>query len=48
MNPEILKTIREKGLLLEKDIFDFVSNLEDSQSTRDFLDNLEDALKNNI
>jgi DNA polymerase II small subunit len=40
MNEEILKTIREKGLLLEKEIYDLVGSL-DNVSAKMFLDNLE-------
>lgn len=43
MNEEILKTIREKGILLEKEIFDLVTNLNDSATARVLLENLEKA-----
>jgi len=41
MNPEILNLVREKGLLLEKDVFDFLERLNDINVVRNFLDNIE-------
>ncbi len=41
MNAEVLKLIREKGVLLEKEIFDLVDGLEDTELARKLLDNLE-------
>lgn len=41
MNPEILKTIRERGLLLEKDIFDLLNNFDDVALAKDLLEGLE-------
>ncbi len=41
MNDEILKLIKEKGLLLEKEIFEEVKNCEDSSSAKLLLENLE-------
>ncbi len=41
MNPEILKTIKERGLLLEKDIFDIVNSFSDAGLAKDFLEGLE-------
>jgi DNA polymerase II small subunit len=41
MNAEILKTIREKGLLLEKDIYDLLGQFEDANAARMFLEMLE-------
>lgn len=41
MNAEILKLIREKGVLLEKEIFDLVDGLDDAGLARKLLDNLE-------
>jgi DNA polymerase II small subunit len=41
MNEEVLKTVREKGLLLEKDIFDLVNSLKDSNAAKEFLEKLE-------
>jgi hypothetical protein len=41
MNAEILKTIREKGLLLEKDIYDLLGQFDDSNAARTFLEMLE-------
>ncbi|HLF54002.1 MAG TPA: metallophosphoesterase [Candidatus Nanoarchaeia archaeon] len=41
MNLEILKTIRERGLLLEKDIFDLLSNFNDVALAKTFLEGLE-------
>ncbi len=43
MNQEILQAIRERGLLLEKEIFELVGNLEDVKSARIFLETLEKA-----
>jgi len=40
MREEVLKSIREKGLLLEKEIFDLVSNLDDRDAIN-FLDTVE-------
>jgi len=40
MREEILKSIREKGLLLEKEIFDLVGNLNDNDA-KNFLDSVE-------
>ncbi|MDP1695624.1 MAG: metallophosphoesterase [archaeon] len=40
MNEEIVKTIREKGLMLEKEIFDLVSNFKDTEMARDFLNEI--------
>ncbi|MEK6928444.1 MAG: metallophosphoesterase [Nanoarchaeota archaeon] len=37
MNEEILKTIKEKGLLLEKEVFDLISNFRDIKAAQDFL-----------
>lgn len=41
MNPEILKTIKERGLLLEKDIFDLLNNFNDVALAKDLLEGLE-------
>ncbi len=41
MNAEILKTIREKGLLLEKDIYDLIGQFDDANAARTFLEMLE-------
>ncbi|MEM4271503.1 MAG: hypothetical protein QXD13_00185, partial [Candidatus Pacearchaeota archaeon] len=41
VNEEILKTIREKGLLLEKEIFDLVNSFKNVDAARDFLSKLE-------
>jgi len=41
MNLEILKVVREKGLLLEKDIFDLLNNFGDVKLAKDFLEGLE-------
>ncbi|MEK6892839.1 MAG: metallophosphoesterase [Nanoarchaeota archaeon] len=43
MNEEILKTIREKGLLLEKEVYDLVGNMDNAGAARVFLENLEKA-----
>jgi DNA polymerase II small subunit len=41
MNEEILKTIKEKGLLLEKEIFDLLQSFHDVGAAKIFLENLE-------
>ena len=41
MNEEILKLVKEKGLLLEKDIFDLLNSFKDINLAKDFLDSLE-------
>jgi len=41
MNREILDTIREKGLLIEKEIYDLIGNLDDAKVARHFLETLE-------
>ena len=41
MNSEILKTVKERGLLLEKEIFDLVNSFNDSGIAKDFLEGLE-------
>jgi molybdate-binding protein len=41
MKEELLKTIRERGLLLEKEVFDLVNSFEDPIIARTFLENLE-------
>ncbi|MBS3066000.1 metallophosphoesterase [Candidatus Pacearchaeota archaeon] len=41
MNLEILKVVREKGLLLEKDIFDLLNSFGDVGFAKDFLEGLE-------
>ena len=41
MSAEIIKAIREKGLLLEKEIFDIVVGLENPSFARSFLEQLE-------
>jgi DNA polymerase II small subunit len=41
MNPEVMKTIRERGLLLEKEIYDLVNSLESVDVARSLLMNLE-------
>ena len=41
MNEEILKTIKERGLLLEKEIFDLLNNIGDVDVVRGLLENLE-------
>ncbi len=41
MNAEILKTIRERGLLLEKDIFDLINSFNDVSLAKDLLEGLE-------
>jgi DNA polymerase II small subunit/DNA polymerase delta subunit B len=40
MNPELLKVIREQGVLLEKDVLDLLEGFEDSNVARSFLENL--------
>jgi len=41
MSQEILQIVREKGVLLEKEVFDFLSSFSDSSFARSFLDALE-------
>jgi len=41
MDKDVLKTIRERGLLLEKEIFDVVDSFEDPKIAVSFLENLE-------
>ncbi len=41
MKEEILKTIRERGLLLEKEIFDILNSFQDIASAKVFLEGLE-------
>lgn len=43
MNPEILTLVREKGLLLEKDIFEMLERFNDVSLARGFLESLEKA-----
>jgi len=38
MNEEILKLIREKGILLEKEIFDIVNSINDPKAAKSFLE----------
>ncbi|MBX4211951.1 metallophosphoesterase [Candidatus Pacearchaeota archaeon] len=40
MNQELLQTIKDRGLLLEKEVFDLVSSI-DAQAARIFLENVE-------
>lgn len=40
MNPEILRIVKEKRLLLEKDIFDLLNNFEDPKIAQAFLEHL--------
>ena len=41
MNEEILKTIRERGILLEKEVFDLLNSFQDVRTAKSFLENLE-------
>lgn len=41
MNEEILNVIKERGLLLEKEIFDLLQSFHDARAARDFLEKLE-------
>ena len=41
MNEDILKLVKEKGLLLDKSIFDLLGSFEDLNIARSFLENLE-------
>jgi DNA polymerase II small subunit len=41
MNNELLKQIKEKGLLLEKELFDLLNSLDDAETTKTILDNLQ-------
>ncbi len=43
MNPEILNLVREKGLLLEKDLFEMLERFDDVNLAEGFLDSLERA-----
>lgn len=38
MNEEILKLIREKGLMLEKDVFDILNGMSNPETAKNFLD----------
>ena len=40
-NEEILKTIKERGLLLEKEIYDLITGFDDASVAKDFLESLE-------
>ena len=48
MNEEILKTIRERGLLLEKDIFELLNSFKDAGTARDLLEKLEVSSGQNL
>lgn len=41
MNEEILRLIREKGVLLEKEVFDLFNNIHDANAAKQLLENLE-------
>src|SRR3989344_5642015 len=41
MNEEILKIIKEKGLLLEKEIFDLLNSFHDMKAAKELLEGLE-------
>jgi hypothetical protein len=41
MNGEILKTIKDRGLLLEKEIFDIIEGFNDTKLAQEFIINLE-------
>lgn len=41
MNDEIMKLVRERGLLLEKDIYDILSSFGDVNAAKNFLEGLE-------
>ncbi|MBU0760279.1 MAG: metallophosphoesterase [Nanoarchaeota archaeon] len=41
MDEEILKIIKEKGLLLEKEIYDLINSFHDKEAARNFLEQLE-------
>jgi DNA polymerase II small subunit len=41
MNSELLKQIKEKRLLLEKDLFDLLNSFEDPEATKAILENLQ-------
>ncbi|MCH7974673.1 MAG: hypothetical protein IH949_12460, partial [Bacteroidetes bacterium] len=41
MKEEILDIVKEKGLLLEKDIFDLLDNMSDVDTAKNFLESLE-------
>ncbi len=48
MKEEILKLVREKGLLLEKDLFDVLDEFDNLNLAENFLDSLEKASGNKI
>jgi DNA polymerase II small subunit len=41
MKDEILRAIREKGMLLDKDVFNLISSFGEAELVRDFLDEIE-------
>src|SRR3989338_1607131 len=41
MDEEILKAVKEKGLLLEKDVMEILEGFGDVKKVKEFLDNLE-------
>ena len=41
MNEEVLKTIKEKGLLLEREVFELVNSFQNPLIAKQFLENLE-------
>ncbi len=48
MNEEIRKLIKEKGLLIEKEVFDLMQSFPDAKSAKDFLEGLERFLGQKI
>lgn len=48
MREEILKLIREKGLLLERDLFEVLDGFQNVEHAKHFLENLEKASGNKI
>lgn len=43
MNSEVLNYLREKGILLEKEIFDLVSNIQDTDAAKNLIAQLEQS-----
>lgn len=41
MNTELLRQIKEKGLLLEKELFDLLNSFDDPEATKTLLENLQ-------
>src|SRR3989338_5436690 len=48
MNPEISKIIRERGLLLEKEVYELVDSFDDVRLVREFLEHLEKVSRSKV